>query len=398
MVDSMDLRRSQILFKDRVAGLVEETPQGGTVFTYLEDWSETIACALPIGERRVAWPRGLHPVFQNLGPEGWLRQQQARAGRVDDDDDFGLLLRYGADCIGAISVYPDTPTERLTEAQFDDEALNAAAGSSRTISGVQKKLLAWRDGDHFKPATETSQASHIAKYAPDAEPGLLRNEIFSLAFAREVLGEAEVTRSQNGSVDGIDGAALLVERFDRTPEGAKLRLEDFAQILVRPRGNDFRGKYDGSYEEIAEGIARYSARPMIDLARFFSALVFNFLIGNADAHLKNWSLLERPEGLRLSPQYDLLNTLIYRGVYDTQTALALCGDNVAIDAIDRQRILQFGENIGLPPKAAALRLNELRRKLSNSRRLRPPLAEPPDGFLNIYSDIVRTACARILEP
>src|SRR3546814_11997940 len=85
--------------------------------------TETFACALPAAERRSNWDVGLHPVFQNLGPEGWLRQRQARAGRIEQEDDFGLLLRYGRDCIGAISVEPvnqadpaappshDTPTE-----------------------------------------------------------------------------------------------------------------------------------------------------------------------------------------------------------------------------------------------------------------------------------------------
>lgn len=393
----MNLRRAHILFKDRIAGLVEETPQGSTVFTYQDGWSETIACALPIEERRVAWLRGLHPVFQNLGPEGWLRQQQARAGRVDEEDDFGLLLRYGIDCIGAISVRSEEEVERAPAVQFGDEVANAAVGARRTVSGVQRKLLVWHDGDCFQPATDDSPATYIAKYAPEAQPDLLRNELYSLGLASEVLGPEEVTRFQTGPVEGILGHALLVERFDRAPDGAKLRLEDFAQVLARPRGNDFRGKYEGSYEEIAEGIARHSARPKIDLARFFSALVFNLLIGNADAHLKNWSLLERPEGLRLSPQYDLLNTLLYGGTYDTRTALAICGDKVPVDGVDRQFVLRFGERIGLPPRAAALRLDELRRKLSRSRRLEPPLAEPADGFVNRYSDVVRNACARILE-
>lgn len=395
----MSLRQAHILFKDRIAGLVEETPRGGTVFTYLEGWSETIACALPVEERRAAWPHGLHPVFQNLGPEGWLRRQQARAGRVDAEDDLGLLLRYGADCIGAVSVRPVEGTELIIEARFkDDEAANAATGSRRTVSGVQKKLLAWNDGNCFRPATDKSPAAYIAKYAPQEHPDLQRNETFSLSLASEVLGPEEVTGFQVDSVEGIDDHALLVKRFDRTPEGGKLRLEDFAQVLVRPRGVDFRGKYEGSYEQIANGIVRYSARPQIDLTRFFSALVFNLLIGNADSHLKNWSLLERPEGLRLSPQYDLLNTLLYGGAYDTHTALELCDSKVRIDKIDRRLIENFGGRIGLQPRVIAFRLEKLRRKFSRSLRLKPPAAEPPNGFLNRYSEIVRNACSRILEP
>lgn len=399
----MNLRRAHILFKNQIAGLVEETPQNGTLFTYQEGWSETIACALPIEEKRVEWPRGLHPVFQNLVAEGWLRQQQARAGDVPKEDDFGLLLRYGDDCIGAISVRPiDKPeneARKEPKTPSGNDLADAATIDGRTVSGVQIKLLAWHDGNQFQPATEDSPATYIAKYAPLNEPTLLRNELLSLTLAREILGPEEVTGFENGPVQGIPDHALLVERFDRTPDGGKLRLEDFAQILVQPPpGNIFRGKYDGSYEEIAEGIKRYSARPAIDLARFFSALVFTLLIGNSDAHLKNWSLLERPEGLRLSPQYDLLNTALYRGDYGTRTALELCGSKVALDAVDRQLVLHFAEHIGLAQRAAELRLENLRRRLARSDCLQPHPAESPDGFLNRYSEVVGNACARILEP
>src|SRR3546814_20636297 len=115
-------------------------------------------------------------------------------------------------------------------------------------------------------------------------------------------------------------------------------MEDFAQSRIRPRGADFIGKYQGGDEGGAAGIDRHSARPQIDRARCFSALGFNLISGNADAHLKNWSLLERPEGLRLSPQYDLLNTLLYGSAYSTRTALTIGGASIAIDEIGRAHV------------------------------------------------------------
>src|SRR6185312_1154681 len=101
----------------------------------------------------------------------------------------------------------------------------------------------------------------------------------------------------------------------------KLRLEDCAQILCKPRGLDYAGKYDAAYEDVADIIKRYSERPEIDLARFFRRLVAFVLIGNCDAHLKNFSLLETAAGLRLSPIYDVLNTAIYDG-FDQTLALS----------------------------------------------------------------------------
>jgi HipA-like protein len=98
----VELRKAEILFKDEVAGTFEETAGGGTRFVYGADWKTPIACCLRVLRREHEWPRGVHPFFQQLGPEGWLREEQARVAHIDEEDDFGLLLRYGADCIGAV--------------------------------------------------------------------------------------------------------------------------------------------------------------------------------------------------------------------------------------------------------------------------------------------------------
>jgi serine/threonine-protein kinase HipA len=333
----MDARRAEILFKDKVAGILYETPAGGSLFAYAPGWTEAIACCLPIRNREVSWSHGLHPFFQHLGSEGWLRQKQARAGRIDEEDDLGLLLRYGADCIGAVGVRSTVPVDDVLTSILADPATKAATGAGRTVSGVQKKLLAYKRTGAYFPAETTGPASFIAKYNHEGQPTFVRNELLSLRLAQDVLGADQVTRFEQNSVTGIEGTALIVERFDRTPAGGKRRLEDFAQILAKPRGLDHKGKYDGSYEQVATAIQEHSALPRIDLQRFFERGVFSILIGNADAHLKNWSLLEEEGGgLRLAPVYDVLNTLIYGGAYDTRSALAIGGDKVQLDRIDRK--------------------------------------------------------------
>lgn len=392
----MPPRIAQVLFKDRVAGTLAETLQGGSAFTYDPEWTTSIAIALPVGQGPIVYPNGLHPVFQHLGTEGWLRQKQARAGHFEEEDDFGLLLQYGGDCIGAISVRSSVPGEIRLDELLGDVAATVATHSLRTVSGVQEKLLAYRQDGQFHPAGATGPATFIAKYAPDHRPDLVRNEAFSLRLAAAVLGEGEVTKFELGAVDGIPGTALLVERFDRLADGSKLRLEDFAQILARPKGRGFSGKYSGSYEEIAAAIRANSARPLIDIDRFFGAVVFNILIGNADAHLKNFSLLERPEGLRFSPLYDLLNTLMYGGEYSRSTALEIGGAKVGLDAVDRNLVVTFARDIGLGDKAINAKLAQISKRIASSPQFVPPAAEPEDGFCHRYIDIVRNACARIL--
>ena len=260
---------------------------------------------------------------------------------------------------------------------------------------MQKKLLAYRDETGFHPAAGPEDpATHIAKFNRDDLPTLVQNESLSLQLGREVLGPDEITRAEIAQLRGFDGVALLVERFDR--EGSeRLRLEDFAQILGKPRGREFDGKYNSSYEEAAEAIGRFSARPRIDLARYFQLVVFNLVIGNADAHLKNFSLLERPEGLRLSPAYDLVNTIVYPG-YDRSTALDIGGAKRPFDAIDRRIVEAFGAAIGLPRQAISRTLDTLSRRFADAPALRLAGHVQPDDFRTTWRDSITDHLKRII--
>jgi serine/threonine-protein kinase HipA len=386
-------RRARVLFKDRPAGVLAETAGGGTRFTYAPVWQEPIACCFPVARREHEWAAGLHPFFEHLAPEGWLREHQARTAHIQDQDDFGLLLRYGVDCIGAVGVNPheaDEPPPEITE---------ATANPGRTLSGVQKKLLVTRRQDGtFAPAGRTGDAPYIAKFNTEVHPDLVRNEHLSLRWAAAVLGRGEVNSFQFNHVAVIDEPALILTRFDRTPEQAKLRLEDFAQILGKPRGRDYSGKYDASYEDVARVIAEHSSRPEIDRLRFFRRLIAFALVGNCDAHLKNFSLLETPTGLRLSPAYDIVNTALYQH-YDLAFALSIGGEKRQLETLDRARFESFGRDIGLPDRAITDVFANLRRTVARARpEITPPPAEAPDGSTHRYAEIVNNACLRILEP
>lgn len=389
----MTQRSINILFKDKLAGTLVETANGGTCFTYNQGWAEDIACCFPVARREYEWAQGLHPFFEHLGPEGWLREQQARVGHIVEDDDLGLILRYGADCIGAVSVQPQAETATIIE------ATEAIANPGRTISGVQKKLLVVKDDvkNHFLPAPASGLAPYIAKFNSASIPTLVRNEALSLRWTAAVLGKDEVNAFCLSHIQIIDETALIVTRFDRGQLGAKLRLEDCAQILCKPKGRDYAGKYDASYEDIAAIITQYSSRPAIDLARFYRRLIAFTLIGNCDAHLKNFSLLETPVGLRLSPAYDVVNTAIY-SQYNKNLALSIFGQKIPLDAADRVLFLDFGKKIGLPDKAIKQIFADLKQQVRKAAPIiRPPDAEDPDSFMHRFEEIVRNACLRILE-
>ena len=171
-----------------------------------------------------------------------------------------------------------------------------------------------------------------------------------------------------------------------------MRLEDFAQILNKPRGQDFAGKYDASYEDVAAAIKQHSVRPEIDVARFLRRLIVFVLVGNCDAHLKNFSLLETTDGLRLSPAYDIVNTALYDG-FDQNVALSINGKKPTLDQITRPILQNFGLSIGLSQRAVDQTFTDLHDRVRSAAGiLKPPPAEPPDGFIHTLSEIVSRAC------
>lgn len=115
--------------------------------------------------------------------------------------------------------------------------------------------------------------------------------------------------------------AYLTKRVDRTPKG-KLAMEDFCQLTERLTED----KYHGSYEQIGKAILKYSAMPGLDVVNFWELVLFSFITGNADMHLKNFSLLEQPGlGMTLSPAYDLVNTSLVNPADEEEMALTLNG-------------------------------------------------------------------------
>jgi serine/threonine-protein kinase HipA len=388
-------RAAQITFKERVAGSLEETASGGSRFVYALGWHEPIGCCLPATRREHEWGTGLHPFFQHLGSEGWLRGRQARLAHVDEEDDFGLLLRFGADCIGAVGVLPTEPNTS------SDIRPNEITTPGRTVSGVQRKLLVVRDEalDVFRPAGIGGPAPYIAKFNSDSHERLVQNEHLSLRWVSAILGAAEVTKFQLGTVADVNEVALIVTRFDRTAEGGKLRAEDFAQILCKPRGADYSGKYDASYENVADIIRAHSVRPVIDLARFFRRLIAFVLVSNGDAHLKNFTLLEKPEGLRLSPVYDVVNVGLYAHLGTSQRlALALNDELLTLEAVTRPALTAFAERIGLSRTTIESSFSDITKRVKQSWTTLPDImGKQPDSFGANYTDIVRSACFRLLE-
>ena len=260
------------------------------------------------------------PFFSNLLPEGHLRKYLAEQADVKTGREFHLLQALGNDLPGAITVSLEDIDEKIaaeTE-QANDTANDSDSQSSLrfSLAGVQLKFSAIADarGGLTIPARGVG-GSWIVKLPSREFEGVPENEYSMMTIARLMgmdvpaidLVKLDTIGNLPEGLGTLKGDAFIIERFDRLDDGSPVHIEDFAQVFdVYPRNKYKRA----SYANIATVIASEGSND--DVVEYIRRLVFNALIGNADMHLKNWSLryLDR-RNATLAPAYDFLSTTPY---------------------------------------------------------------------------------------
>lgn len=335
---------------DSYAGELRQEPGGRCVFTYdstyLEQRKPAIAFTLPRRAEPYLNENGLHPFFDNLVAEGWLRNAQARALKVKPEDRFALLLAFGHDCAGAVSVIDPEPNARL-QIETGDAVTNAALTSRASLSGIQPKLLAIKDERGFRPARGDELSTYIAKRPSGTLRDIVENEYLTTIANAALLPGDEIAEVEIAKVEGLgDEKALLVKRFDRLKSGTKRHFEEFNQLLNRQSGED---KYDASYEEIARFVLETPGCTPVDAWRLYQRILVCFLTGNTDAHLKNFAMFHTPDGLRLTPAYDLVAAALYPEF--KFIALSIGGaSNIVLNELKPKHIVSLGKAYGLSDK------------------------------------------------
>ncbi len=245
---------------------------------------------------------------------------------------------------------PDTDTVE------SNEAVKSVGRIS--LSGAQPKFSILVDDDKLRYVREGEQGTFILKPRPTAYQIIHRdfcvtNEHVTMQIASQVYGIETAANALCFFADGTP--AYITRRFDVHSKG-KYKQEDFAALLGYTKDNAGANyKYDkASYEECAEIIHRYVKATLIDIRRFFRIILFNFVTLNDDAHLKNFSLIERNGEYRLSPAYDLINTslqLMEPRIFALDKGLFKEGMAFSdTHTIRRADFEEFGKRIGLPEK------------------------------------------------
>lgn len=267
------------------------------------------------------------PFFSNLLPEGPLRDYLAESAGVHPSREFFLLWVLGSDLPGAVTVMPADGEPWPLDGDVDgDEGAGDPRGNALrfSLAGVQLKFSAIHNarGGLTIPAKGVG-GSWIVKLPSREFLRVPENEYSMLTLARLVglnvppleLVDVDAVENLPHGIGSLEGQALAVRRFDRQADGTALHMEDFAQVF---------GVYpDDKYKRAsARGIATVIGAECgeADIAEFIRRLTFNTLIGNADMHLKNWSLTY-PDRRRaaLAPAYDFVSTVAY--IPDGEAAL-----------------------------------------------------------------------------
>jgi len=294
------------------------------------------------------------PFFSNLLPEGLLRDYLAKKAGVNPKREFFLLWMLGRDLPGAIRIVP-TDNDLWPPEKEGGVALQQVSNETLlrfSLAGVQLKFSAVMEatGGLTIPA-EGVGGYWIVKLPSMKFEGVPENEFAMMELARAIgIDVPEVRLVPITEITGlpedvarIGGNALAVKRFDRTIDGGLVHIEDFAQVY----GLYPERKYErASYRNIAEVLWAESGET--SLAEFIRRLVFNALIGNADMHLKNWSLMY-PDGKNavLAPGYDFVSTIAY--LPDTNMALTL-GRSKKMADLSLEQLSHLAAKARLPGK------------------------------------------------
>jgi serine/threonine-protein kinase HipA len=351
-----------VYLKDIYTGRLQEQPGGRCDFTYdatyLENGQPAIAHTLPLRAQPFICERGLHPFFDNLVAEGWLRNAQARILGIDPRNRFALLLSFGHDLAGAVSIEDPEPQEHK-HMDHADEATAAALLGRASLSGIQRKLLVVKDDKTYRPVGPEELSTHIAKLASGNLINILELEYLTTSAVRVLLPDDETVDMDIEHIPAINEDALIIPRFDRTRTGKRIHFEEFNQLLDKYSGDD---KYEGAHEEMGQFIMHTPSCIPVEADRLLRRILACLLVGNTDAHFKNFAMFHTRDGLRLTPAYDLVAASVYPE-YQT-IALHIAGArDLAIGALQPKHLLGLAGGFSVNEDALVSAIEQLGKRL-----------------------------------
>ena len=349
----------KIYYKDQFAGILRQEPGDRTSFAYDESYlssdQPSIAHTLPLEREPFISQSGLLPFFDNLVAEGWLEEAQTRLLAKRRASRFELLLAFGQDCAGAVSIIDPDPQERGTVQPTDPMEIAVMAGRA-SLSGIQPKLALIEQDGKFRPARTRELSTHIAKFPSPRHEDLTANEYLTTMALKALLPNDDIVDLHMGRIDGFSDQALIIKRFDRMSDGQRIHFEEFNQLLDHPS----EAKYSGSHKSMADFIRETPGCLPAEIYRLYLRILAGLLLGNTDMHLKNFAMFHTDAGLRLAPAYDAVSAALYG--YKT-LALSIGGTgNIPIGDLKAQTLIRLGHEFGFTEPAIIMAHGQLEKR------------------------------------
>lgn len=408
-------RTLNVYLRRQLVGLLIQNEHGQMMFCYSESWLNDakaipLSHSLPLGKERFS-RNECQGFFAGILPEQSKREIIAKNLGISARNDFAMLEQIGGECAGAVTFIPSgeslpernygyrqLSSQKLAEIfrQLPRRPLMAGEDGIRlSLAGAQDKIAVHVSNNQISMPLGGAPSTHILKPAIERFEGIVFNEAFCMKLAGAIgLHTAKV---EVGKVENID--YLLVERYDRTllkdSSGGPEQLErehqeDFCQALGIVPDNKYQNEGGPSLKQCFALLRELSSAPVIDLQRLLDAVIYNFLIGNHDAHGKNFSLLYGRE-TRLAPLYDVLSTAYYPEL-SPKMAMKIGGEYVS-DKVLPKHFDQLAEEAGLARPMVKRRVREMAETvLSKAPDL---ITEHPAA--NAVAALVQNRCTTVLE-
>ena len=399
-----------------------EQVEGRLSFSYATDWLEKntpkdgsgggtipLSQSLPLRAKPFD-DRAARPYFAGLLPEGDKRRLIAHALHLSRQNDFGLLDGIGGECAGAVTLLepgqkpaaPDSANEvrwldgaqllRLLAEMPKRPMLAGEDGIRLSLAGAQDKLPVVAEGHHIGVPLQGTPSSHIIKPPITGVEGSVFNEGFCMRLAAAL--KLDVARASIHEIG--DQRFLLVERYDRqlAKQGKaaamqlqRLHQEDFCQALGVAPETKYQNEGGPDLAQAFDLVRRATRPSAPNTLRLLDFVVFNALIGNHDAHAKNFSLLYTPQGAVLAPMYDALSTAVYPGLSD-KMAMKI-GSKYKFADVQARHWEQFALAAALSPAQVKKRIRDFARRLPELARKTHAAMDAEGNSHDILGQIVK---------
>ncbi|MBE5924672.1 MAG: type II toxin-antitoxin system HipA family toxin [Lachnospiraceae bacterium] len=376
-------------------GAIEGDFSDDARFSYSKEYitkkgAKAISLSLPIQDEPFS-PERTKIFFEGLLPEGFMRKNIAANMHFDENDYLSILYNLGKECIGAIRIdqtdeEPEACYKAITSKQVEELAAEGTTKSTEmvikthlSLTGASGKVGLYFDeenGRWYLPCG-LAPSTHIVKQSHIRLDGIVTNEQLSMMAARKCgidIPESFIINIGKGIDSEILFATKRYDRIvDKTSEKVgnlkrpyRIHQEDFAQAMGIASFEKYEKDGQNYAEKMFETVRNNSKKPLEDQLKLWNRIVYNFALGNTDAHIKNYALIYDPhmEGVSLAPAYDMLSTVIYESA--THDMSFNIGGVRNIDSINEECFKMLAASVGIGEKLAMKNYHNVLNRFENA--------------------------------